>query len=270
MTRIIQLSDIHMVEQRKLAYDVVDTADYLSRAVSYISDILPNIGPIDGIVITGDLTDHGLESEYIRLKELLSPLKLPMSVLPGNHDDREAMRAAFPDQSWHAQSNGLNSHIQFGSVHILALDCLVSGKPHGLLTAETLHWLQDKLELLKNEPVVFALHHPPFVTGINHMDAQPLHNSKEFLDLICSHQGPRITICGHIHRYMTSHQRCGPIMIGPSVAHAVHPDLTDNGASQFSLEPGGFLLHSYCDASQVFSSHYLPIGPHSGPFPFKL
>ncbi len=270
MTRIIQLSDIHMVEQRMLAYDVVDTAEYLAHAVSYISDLLPKIGPVDGIVITGDLTDHGRQAQYDRLKELLSPLRLPLCVLPGNHDDRDVMRAAFPEQLWKPENEMLNSHVQLGEAHILALDCLVSGKSHGFLTAETLTWLEHELALLSDEPVIFALHHPPFVTGIGHMDAQPLHNAEELLQIVSNHHGPKITICGHIHRYMTSHQPSGPVMIGPSVAHAVCPDLTEGGASQFTLEPGGFLLHSYDRANKVFSSHYLPVGPHSGPFPFIL
>lgn len=270
MTRIIQLSDIHMIEQWRLAYDVVDTAECLARAVSYISDLLPKIGPVDGVVITGDLSDHGQQAQYDRIKELLLPLKLPLCVLPGNHDDRDVMRAAFSDQSWSNESDMLNSHVQLGDVHVLALDCLVSGRPHGLLTEETLGWLENEVAQLTDEPVIFALHHPPFVTGIGHMDAQPLHNAAEFLELVTGYNGPKITICGHIHRYITSHQPCGPVMIGPSVAHAVCPDLTEDGASQFCLEPGGFLLHSFDNSMKVFSSHYLPIGPHSGPFPFKL
>lgn len=270
MTRIIQLSDIHMVEQWRLAYDVVDTAEYLARAVSYICELLPRIGPIDGMVITGDLADHGQQAQYDRLKELLLPLKLPLCVLPGNHDDRDVMRSAFCEQLWNPDDDMLNSHVQFGDIHVLGLDCLVSGKPHGLLTEQTLHWLETELAQLTDAPVIFALHHPPFITGIGHMDAQPLHNAPEFLKLVTRYNGPKITICGHIHRYMTSHQPCGPIMIGPSVAHAVYPDLSEGGASQFSMEPGGFLLHSYDQITKNFSSHYLPIGPHSGPYPFKL
>lgn len=270
MTRIIQLSDIHMVDSDTLAYDVVDTAAYLERAVSYICDLLPNIGPVDGVVITGDLTDHGTQSEYARMQDLLSPLDLPVCLMPGNHDDRDVMRAVLPDQSWQPDGDRLNSHVQFGDVHVLALDSLVSGKAHGELTPETLAWLEAELAQLGDAPAMIALHHPPFRTGIRHMDAQPLHRPKELLEAVSRHQGAKITICGHVHRYITSHQICGPVMIGPSVAHAVHPDLTEGGASQFSLEPGGFLLHSYEKASNLFSSHYLPVGPYPGPFPFKF
>jgi 3',5'-cyclic AMP phosphodiesterase CpdA len=270
MTRIIQLSDIHMVDTGALAYDVVDTAAYLERAVSYIRGLLPNIGPVEGVVITGDLTDHGLQSQYARLNELLSPLDLPICLMPGNHDNRDVMRASFPGQSWQSDQNRLNTHVRFGDVHVLALDSLVSSRAHGELTPETLAWLEAELLQLGDAPAMIALHHPPFLTGIQHMDAQPLHRPGELLQIIARHKGAKITICGHVHRYITSHQICGPVMIGPSVAHAVHPDLTEAGASQFSLEPGGFLLHSYDRLSNLFSSHYLPVGPHSGPFPFTF
>lgn len=268
MTRIIQLSDIHMVEQGVLAYGVVDTAKYLDQAVAYIGNLLPNIGPVDGIVITGDLSDHGREAQYARLQDLLSPLKLPVCVMPGNHDDRDVMRAMFTDQAWHPDQDRLNSHVRFGDIHVLALDSLVSGKAHGVLTSQTLDWLEEELEQAGKEPVVIALHHPPFMTGIGHMDAQPLHNPENLLELVSRYEGPAMTICGHVHRYITSHQRCGPVMIGPSVAHAVHPDLTQDGASQFSMEPGGFLLHSFDASLNLFSSYYLPVGPFPGPYPF--
>ena len=41
--------------------------------------------------------DLGRPEEYAWLRELLAPLSLPLVVVPGNHDDRDAMRAAFAD-----------------------------------------------------------------------------------------------------------------------------------------------------------------------------
>ncbi len=270
MTRIIQLTDLHIVNQGDLAYGIVDTAAHLSGAVSFILTVLDKIGPVDGLVITGDLTDHGYAGEYQRLCELLLPLDLPLCVLPGNHDDREAMRAAFNDQPWDREQAKLNSHHHFGDVHVLALDSLVTGMPYGLLGADTLSWLDNKLRCLADEPVMIALHHPPFQTGIAHMDVQKLSNPDELLDLIASHNGAKITVCGHVHRYISSFHACGPIIIGPSVAHAVDLDFTADGPSQFNLEPGGFLLHSYDQKLGSFSSQFVAIGPHEGPYPFSV
>ncbi len=65
MTKIIQISDPHIVEQGELAYGHVDTTKALKKCVNKIERILPKIGPIDLIIFTGDLTDFGKKEEYL-------------------------------------------------------------------------------------------------------------------------------------------------------------------------------------------------------------
>lgn len=268
MTRILQLTDLHIVARGARAYGVVDTPEYLERAVRQIESLLPKIGGVDAIAITGDLTDGGLPAEYELLKSLMQPLDIPLSILPGNHDKRAAMRAAYPDQPWQADTEMLNSHMEIGGVHVLALDCVVAGKGHGFLNPQTEEWLRAQLKNLRDEPVVIALHQPPFPTGIGHMDAQPLRNAENLFDAVSMHKAAHMIICGHVHRYMTCHHACGPVIIGPSVAHAVSLDFADNAPPEFLMEPGGFLVHSYDDATRQFMSQYIPVGPFAGPYPF--
>ena len=49
---------------------------------------------------TGDLTNWARPGEYERLAELLAPLTVPFLALPGNHDDRDLLRATFPTTPW--------------------------------------------------------------------------------------------------------------------------------------------------------------------------
>ena len=100
MTKIIQISDPHIVPEGQLAYDRVDTAAALAEAVATVNRLLPQIGPVDMAVVTGDLTDFGTPDEYRRFRRILEPLAIPYRAIPGNHDDREVMRAAFSDQGW--------------------------------------------------------------------------------------------------------------------------------------------------------------------------
>ena len=51
-------------------------------------------------MITGDLVESGSRDEYAMLGELLSELSAPSFVIPGNHDEREAFRAAFIDHPY--------------------------------------------------------------------------------------------------------------------------------------------------------------------------
>ena len=49
------------------------------------------------MLLTGDLTETGDPRAYARLRELLAPLAMDVHPIPGNHDDRDALREAFAD-----------------------------------------------------------------------------------------------------------------------------------------------------------------------------
>src|SRR5688572_26915768 len=91
---IAQLSDPHIRSPGQLLYDRIDTAGYLERAVAHVLrlDPLPDI-----VIITGDLVDGGKADEYALLRSLLAPLPMPLYVIPGNHDARGPLRAAFAE-----------------------------------------------------------------------------------------------------------------------------------------------------------------------------
>ena len=54
MTRIIQISDPHIVPNGQLAYGQVDTAAALASCVKTVNRLLPEIGPVDLAIVTGD------------------------------------------------------------------------------------------------------------------------------------------------------------------------------------------------------------------------
>ena len=77
-----------------LAYQRVDTARFLARTVDDILRLDPRP---DMVFATGDLVDGCTPAEYERLRRLLSPLPMPVYLIPGNYDDRDAMRRVFAD-----------------------------------------------------------------------------------------------------------------------------------------------------------------------------
>src|SRR4051812_5588921 len=98
---IAQISDLHIKRPGSLAYGRVDTAKALQRCVAALNEFRP--AP-DFVVISGDLADTPTVEEYDYLKRLLAPLKLPFAAIPGNHDSRALMRAAFPSAPYAAAS----------------------------------------------------------------------------------------------------------------------------------------------------------------------
>ena len=172
---VVQLSDPHIVAPGELLYDRVDTAEFLARSVAEINrlDPLPDVA-----VVTGDLVDHGNPAEYEHLRTLLAPLAMPVFVIPGNHDAREPLRAAFAADGYLPADGFLQFAIEDYSVRLVALDTLIPGEGGGLLCTERLAWLDQALASAPARPVLMMMHHPPFLTGIERMDRAGLKNSE--------------------------------------------------------------------------------------------
>jgi len=265
--RIAQISDLHIKPPGALAYGRVDTARALERCVAALNAFEP--AP-DFVVISGDLADTPNTGEYDYLKRLLAPLKLPFAGIPGNHDSRELMRAAFPNTACAFPSGALNQRIEVGELDLLLLDSSVPGEPHGVLEASTLQWLDATLASSADRPALLFLHHPPFIAGIWHMDRQNLRNADELAVIVRRRKRVKIVATGHIHRATLTMFAGVPCTICPAPNHAVDLDLAELRAPSFRIEPPAFHLHTWF-AGEGFGqlvTHQVPIDEFDGPHPF--
>jgi 3',5'-cyclic AMP phosphodiesterase CpdA len=264
-TLLLQLSDLHIREPGRLAYGRLDTAPYLSQAVATILR-LPQ--QPHAVVITGDLCDFGRAAEYDHLRTLLAPLSMPVYLLPGNHDDREQLRASFPEHAYLGRSGFVQFSLAVGGLQLVALDTVVPGADEGRLCPERLQWLSDTLDAQRDRPVVIAMHHPPFSTLIGHMDAIGLlQGAPELEALVARHPNVERVICGHLHRSIQVRFGGTLALTVPSPAHQVCLDLAANAPSAWTLEPPGFGLHALSDSGQLIS-HTVASGQFAGPYPF--
>jgi 3',5'-cyclic-AMP phosphodiesterase len=85
---IAQISDSHAQLPGGLLNRNYDTAGHLERAVQHLNACVPLP---DVVLLTGGAADSGSPAEYGRLREILSALKAPLFIIPGNHDERDAM-----------------------------------------------------------------------------------------------------------------------------------------------------------------------------------
>jgi 3',5'-cyclic AMP phosphodiesterase CpdA len=264
---IAQISDLHIKPPDTLAYGRVDTATALERCVAALNEFTPKP---DLVVISGDLADTPTSEEYEHLKRLLEPLKLPFVGIPGNHDSRELMRAAFPRAAYAASSGPLNQKIEAGELDLLLLDSSVHGKPHGELDAATLQWLEATLAAAPNRPALLFLHHPPFQAGIWHMDRQNLLNAGELAPIVRRHPRVQLIAAGHVHRATLTMFAGIPTTICPAPNHAVDLDLAQLREPSFKVEPPAFHLHCWFPGEGFGSvvTHQVFIGKFDGPHPF--
>jgi Icc protein len=264
---LAQISDLHIKRPGALAYRRVDTAAALAHCVARLNACVPRP---DAVVITGDLVDHGTVKEYLHLRALLAPLEIPFYLLVGNHDERGALRDAFGDHPWlFAGGEFVQYAVDIGPLRLLALDSQVPQHSGGALCDARLAWLEAQLEAARGMPVVIALHHPPFDSGIGHMDQQRLDpaSAARLETVVERHDNVERVICGHVHRPMFVRFARTIASTGPSPAHQVALDLRDDAPSAFRLEPPAFALHYYAPATGLVTHHaYVDEGP--GPYPF--
>ncbi|KVO12176.1 metallophosphatase [Burkholderia ubonensis] len=263
---LAQISDLHIKRPGQLAYQRVDTAAALARCIARLNALEPRP---DAVLVTGDLVDFGRDDEYAQLRDLLAPLEIPYYLMVGNHDDRAALRRAFADRREWQDSEFVQYAFDVGAVRVLALDSQVPGTSAGDLCDARLAWLAAQLDAARDRPVIVALHHPPFASGIGHMDALRLAPAAAAkLDaLLRGHPNVERVLCGHVHRTMFA--RFGGTIASavPAPAHQVAFDLRDNAPSAFRLEPPAFAVHRHTPDAGVIT-HHVYVDEGDGPYPF--
>jgi len=262
---IAQISDLHLRPPGDLAYGVVDTAACLQAAIDTLNALDPRP---DCALLTGDLADRALPAEYDCLRAMLRGLRMPHYLLVGNHDDRDALRAAFPDHGYlRAGGRFVQYAIERPALRLLALDTLVPGEEYGELCDRRLDWLQEQVGREPRRPTVVAMHHPPFATGIAAMDEIGLRSGAERLAaIVAGHANVKGIVCGHVHRGIARRFGGATAAVCPSTAHQIALRLAPEAELMFALEPPGYLLH-WWDGAEL-TTHQGFVGRYPGPYSF--
>ncbi len=260
---IAQLTDTHIRLPGTLAYDVVDTAVFLEAAVRHILALTPRP---DAVIVTGDLTDFDKAEEYARFQQILAPLPIPIFPVPGNHDSTQGVLAAFPAVARRATAGKAHYVVDEFALRLVMLDSSVPGRPHGEIGAAGLAFLEDTLAAAPARPTFICAHHPPFLTGIRHMDVQNLFDAADLAAVIRRHPQVLGYTCGHVHRAVTTTFAGIAATIAPAPAHSVSLALDPQAPPTFHMEPPSLALHRFADGQLV--THRSFIGDFPGPYPF--
>ncbi len=274
---IAQISDFHLKPEGLLAYDIADTATPLKRTVEYINRLNPSP---DLVLVTGDLVDEGAFESYIYVKQLLSPVRSPLVLIPGNHDHKENLRKAFPEHDYlhdFVEEDG-KKYICFTlenfPLRLIGLDTVTPGEHGGGFGAERREWLQTVLSARSEAPTLIFMHHPPFASAIGHMDKEGFRGFKEFESLISKHPQVERILCGHLHRPVF--RRFGGTIATacPAIGMQLCLDLREEAPSAFVMEPPALMLHLWTElwGEKTLLTHIGVLeeqpGQYSGPHPF--
>lgn len=248
---IVQLSDLHLRE------DDGGPARRLEHAVSRVAALEP--AP-DAVLLSGDLADVPSSAAYEQVHELLAPLGVPVYAIPGNHDDRDLLRARFSPGTGYP-GEPVCFAVDCGALRLVGLDSTVPGLEGGALGAERLDWLDRTLADEPLRATLLALHHPPVLTGIRSMDAIALDvEDRVALEPVLErHPQVQGIACGHVHTTMTTSFAGRSLLICPSTNSAIRLDLRPRDDIPFAPaeQPLGFALHMLIDGRLV--SHVQPV-----------
>jgi 3',5'-cyclic AMP phosphodiesterase CpdA len=197
------------------------------------------------VLLTGDVSADGAPREYERARELLAPLRLPVHPLPGNHDDREALAAAF---GLELSSGFVQYTARAGDMRLVLCDTIVPGSDGGDVCPARLAWIASELASDRETPTLLAMHHPPLLTGVPAMDEIGLAPAARaaLADLVAPAENVLRIVAGHVHRAMVAELGGRSVFSCPSSDVAVSLDLT-GGDLRMVDEPPAFALHVLAD-----------------------
>jgi 3',5'-cyclic-AMP phosphodiesterase len=245
---IAQLSDPHVGAD----WIAPDPAALLSAAVA----ALVRLGP-DVVILSGDLVENAEDAEYEQVQEALEPLEMPVHVLPGNHDDRDALHRHFGVPG--TDGEPVQYAVELGPLRLVVVDSTAPGHEHGELDGERLGWLDAELATAPERPTLIAMHHPPLCTGAPAIDAIALRaeGRRALGELLERHPQVFKVVAGHVHRTVSSEIGGRSVLAIPSTYAELRLDFDMSGLNTVD-EGRGYVLHTLVDGKLVSHVENLP------------
>jgi len=218
---IAHLSDPHL-DARPV------TLQRLQAVIAAVRDL----GQLDAVVVTGDIADGGLASEYQAFMAELAGLP-PTIVTTGNH----CVKAVFE-----ASVGPRNSQIDIPGLRIVGLDTALDGRDEGLLDDVTLSYAQQAIDSAPGA-VLLACHHPPLDIGHPIIDASKLSNPGALAGLIASSPAVIGVLTGHVHTPHVTQFAGAPLIGAPGIVSTLRINEPERLSADGSAPPG-FAVHS--------------------------
>ncbi len=191
--KILQLTDIHLTAPGQTIGGRDPNANF-EAALSHALMVHPDA---DCLVITGDLSDWGDREDYVRLRDRIGRLPLPVELCIGNHDDRTAFLSVFPER---ADSGGFVQRVfALPGATGITLDTWWPDTHAGRYCEVRRAWLAARLAEIEG-PVFLFMHHNPVPTHIAPKDQIMLLDAETFAAVIAPHAARiRHIFFGHCH-----------------------------------------------------------------------
>jgi 3',5'-cyclic AMP phosphodiesterase CpdA len=251
MIVIAHLSDPHLDGSE-------EARSRLRRITSYLGTFRT---PVDVVLVTGDLADHGVESEYAELAAELK-LDVPVVVLPGNHDVSAPLRAGLASYiDSPGEGHPVHQVQDVAGVRFVLVDTSVPEENYGLLSDDSLSWLDGVLREPVDGPLFVAFHHPPFDLHHPVMDQWMLRGRESF-EAVLRDKPVTALLAGHVHNAIASSFAGIPLLVAPGIRSSVplpfEPASPDGRLVDTTAHPG-LALHVHTPGEPLQTVYRFPV-----------
>ncbi len=237
--RVIQISDLHLKVQPGSRLWGMDVDAGLNAVLARVRERQPQP---DFILATGDLVGDEPDA-YVRLRQRLEALGVPVYCVPGNHDFPGTMGRVL-----HSSTVRMERYFAVGHWQFVMLDSSFPGTPDGHLASSDLALLDTALAIHPERHTLVCLHHNPLPVGTHWLDTMTVTNGEALFAVLDRYPQVRAVTWGHIHGEFTAQRGTVQLFATPATSvqfkpGSPEPQVDDQppGYRWFELHPDGTL-----------------------------
>ncbi|WP_141586048.1 metallophosphoesterase [Actinomadura sp. WMMA1423] len=234
-----QLSDTHL-----------DGGDHRAERTARVMDHLNGV-PLDAVLVTGDVADHGEPAEYEQARKALAS-RHPVLTCPGNHDVRGPFREVLLDEP--PSGGPVNRVHEIAGATFLMCDSTVPGADHGRLDDETIGWLDRSLAEAPDAPAFVCFHHPPATLQVPYVDGIRQFGERRLSEVVLRHPQVVAVLCGHAHTAAATTFAGRPLLVAPGVVSTLRLPWQEGDIADMDAPPG-VAFHVLDDEGRL-TTHY--------------
>ncbi len=213
MLKIGQITDLHIGEDESLVQGIDVRSNFLA---AYNSESMKDL---DLLVLSGDLANENAEpGAYSYISEILKDSKVPVCVIPGNHDNVEVMEKFF-DLKGKVHDGKCYYRFEMDGRSVFFLD-----SANGTVSSEQLSWLEKEAAKVDGEVLLFV-HHPPCHCDHKFMDLRySMKNIDEVQATLSKIKNLKHIFVGHYHFESTVEIENQTVHVTPSTQMQIDPN----------------------------------------------
>jgi 3',5'-cyclic-AMP phosphodiesterase len=258
--RILHITDSHLFGDKKIEFLGINTCTILSAVVDHIKQTGFDQGA-KLTAFTGDISQDYSLASYTNAFSAMVELAVPFLVVPGNHDDKDAMLQELGESGC---SSAIARQMTLDhNWHVVMLDSHWLGQVKGLLEEKELAFLRVELEQHRDKNIMIFIHHHVLPVGSAWLDKINLFNAQQFLDVVAGHDNVKAVFCGHAHQEFAGKYKHIDFYTTPSTSLQFAPQKI-----KFALDttmPGYRIIDLFADGTYetkvvrlAYSEQFLP------------